>query len=251
MSSWTALANELSWWQAAGRTPTFWWRDDDATAPSTALERLLSIADSLRSPVAVAVIPAVAKAELAERLDDALVSVLQHGYAHANHAPAGEDKAELGHHRPLAVMLAELAEGARQLSGLFGVRSRPVLVPPWNLIDPSLLPVLPTIDFAGLSAYHARSSANPVFGLTVVNTHVDIVDWRAGRFFGETAALTMAVDHLAARRTGRADEKEATGLLTHHAVHEPAAWRFVERFVAAARSGGGRWLAAEDLFGAR
>jgi len=72
----------------------------------------------------------------------------------------------------------------------------------------------------------------------------------ARRFLGEAAALALTVHHLAARRIGRVDEAEATGLLTHHAVHEPAAWRFVERLIAAARSGGGRWLAAEELFGA-
>jgi hypothetical protein len=37
--------------------------------------------------------------------------------------------------------------------------------------------------------------------------------------------------------------------LTHHQQHEPAAWRFVERLIAAVRAGGGRWLGAEELFG--
>ena len=126
-----------------------------------------------------------------------------------------------------------------------------MLVPPWNRIDPALVALLPGIAFAGLSTYRARAGASPAFGLTLVNSHVDIVDWRARRFCGEAAALTLAVDHLAARRTRRADADEATGLLTHHAVHEPAAWRFVERLIAAVRTGGGRWLAAEELFGQR
>jgi hypothetical protein len=251
VSSWPALAAELSSWRAAGRKPTFWWRDDDAAAPSRGLDRLLAIAAGLRVPVALAVIPAAAETALAERLDDARVSVLQHGYAHANHAPAGAKKAELGHHRPLAAMLAELAEGARRLAELFGPRSRAVLVPPWNRIDPALVLVLPGIGFAGLSTYRARPDASPAFGLTLVNSHIDIVDWRAGRFLGEAAALALAVDHLAQRRAGRADAEEATGLLTHHAVHEPAAWRFVERLIAAVRSGGGHWLAAEELFAPR
>jgi hypothetical protein len=250
VSSWAALSVELELWRASGRTPTFWWRDDDATAPAKALDRLLAIAAGLRAPVALAVIPAAAETALAERLDDARVSILQHGYAHANHAPDGERKAELGHHRTPAVMLAELAEGARRLAGLFGGRSRPVLVPPWNRIDPALAVLLPGIALSGLSTYRARPSAHPAFGLTLVNTHVDIVDWNARRFLGEDAALALTVHHLAARRAGRVDETEATGLLTHHAVHEPAAWRFIERLIAAVRSGGGRWLAAEELFGA-
>jgi hypothetical protein len=251
VSSWAALATELSRWQATGRKPTFWWRDDDATAPGRALDRLLTIAAGLRAPVALAVIPAAAEAALAARLDDARVSVLQHGYAHANHAPAGEKKAELGHHRPLAAIVAELAAGAGRLGELFGVRSRPVLVPPWNRIDPALVAVLPGVAFTGLSTYRARPCASPAFGLTLVNSHIDIVDWQARCFLGETAALALAVDHLAARRAGRADAEEATGLLTHHAVHEAAAWRFVERLIAAVRTGGGRWLAAEELFGQR
>jgi hypothetical protein len=248
MSSWAALAAELARWRAEGRMATFWWRDDDATAPGRALDRLLTIAAGLRAPVALAVIPAAAEATLAERLDDARVAVLQHGYAHANHAPPGEKRAELGSHRPLAAMLAELADGARRLAELFGARSRPVLVPPWNRIDPGLVSLLPGIAIAGLSTYRARTVASPAFGLVQVNSHVDIVDWRARRFLGEGAALALAVEHLAARRTGRADAEEATGLLTHHAVHEPAAWRFVERLIAAVRTGGGRWLAAEELF---
>ncbi|HEX2116752.1 MAG TPA: hypothetical protein VHM01_20290, partial [Alphaproteobacteria bacterium] len=70
MSGWTALTEELDQWRAAGRAATFWWRDDDATAPSGALDRLLALHQKYATPLAIAVIPARAQPGLAERLTD-------------------------------------------------------------------------------------------------------------------------------------------------------------------------------------
>jgi len=90
---WKALARELDAWARAGRTATFWWRDDDAVAPTPALKRLLRLAGRHRTPIALAVIPRPAVKSLFDRLaDHANVRVLQHGYEHANHAPAGAKK---------------------------------------------------------------------------------------------------------------------------------------------------------------
>src|SRR5690348_9103787 len=62
-AEWSDLADELDCWQAAGRTATLWWRDDDAVAPGARLERMLSIAGGV--PVALAVIPGPAEPRLA------------------------------------------------------------------------------------------------------------------------------------------------------------------------------------------
>jgi hypothetical protein len=65
--------------------------------------------------------------------------------------------------------------------------------------------------------------------LNIVNTHVDVIDWHGGRgFLGEAAALDLLIGHLSARRQGRADPDEPTGLLTHHLVHDADTWRFLE-----------------------
>src|SRR5215467_3832339 len=97
-AGWPDLVDELDLWEETGRVATFWWRDDDAEAPSQALERLTSIAG--RIPVGLAVIPAAVQSELAEWLSDrarsapaARIDVLQHGWAHSNHS-AGAKKSE-------------------------------------------------------------------------------------------------------------------------------------------------------------
>jgi hypothetical protein len=100
----------------------------------------------------------------------------------------------------------------------------------------------------GFSAYGPRPTARPI-GIFHVNTHVDIIDWRGTRgFCGEEIALNAAVSHLAARRTGTADADEPTGWLTHHAVHDVAAWDFLERLFERTRRMSARWAAAESLF---
>ena len=56
MNPWTAFSNELDRWQEAGRTAAFWWRDDDAIAPTAALDRLAATGAGI--PKTLAVIPA-------------------------------------------------------------------------------------------------------------------------------------------------------------------------------------------------
>ena len=75
MSDWTALQEELEAWRASGRSATLWWRDDDATDCTPALERLLNLAGRYGVPVSLAVIPARATKGLAARLADAATPV--------------------------------------------------------------------------------------------------------------------------------------------------------------------------------
>ena len=223
-TAWDALARELDAWHEAGLRASLWWRDDDATRPGPRLDRLLAIAPGV--PRALAVVPERAERALAERLRDRPeVAVLQHGYAHRNHAPAGSRKAELGDDRPVALMLAELGRGRARLAALFGARFRPVLVPPWNRIAAALAGRLPDCGVEALSIY---GRARPTHRVPVVNAHADIIDWRGGRgFVGAEAALGRLVAHLEARRLGRDPADLPTGLLTHHRDHDEACWRFV------------------------
>lgn len=245
---WAALAAELDAWTGAGRTATLWWRDDDATAPGAALDRLLDLGARHGVPVALAVIPARAEPALAGALRGA--AVLQHGWSHANHAPPGAKKCELGDDRPVAAVTAELAEGWRRLSALVGPALLPVLVPPWNRIAPAVSAALPGLGFRALSTHREHDAAVP--GLAQINTHLDPVDWRGGGgFLGTDAALAGAVDHLRARRLGTVPDRP-TGLLTHHLAMDGATWDFVDRFLAvAAGHPAARWLAAPAMFGVR
>ncbi len=233
---WAALAVELNAWAAKGLQATLWWRDDDATRPGPLLDRLLALARDV--PLNLAVIPAEAQPSLARRLREHLreggaVSVLQHGYAHANHAPAPEKKAEYGPHRPVKEMIAELTTGRERMETLFGALFAPVLTPPWNRIAEELVPLLPEAGLYGLSCYGVRG---PSEASRVVNTYVDIIDWRGARgFTGEAAALALLTGHLAARRTGAAEFDEPTGILTHHRDHDAGCWDFLARLIAAVR----------------
>ena len=240
--SWRALEEELARWRHAGRTPDFWWRDDDATTPTPELRRLLALSAKSGAPLALAVIPLAAVPELFAELS---ASVLMHGTDHRNRAAAGEKKTEFAQSEDEEVALARLANGRAGLAALAGPAFVPVLAPPWNRFKQSLVPRLASVGLRGLSRYGARAMGQRL----EVNTHVDIIDWRGSRgFCGEEAVLDRVVKHLSARRNGTADAAEPTGLLTHHAVHDAAAWAFLERVFDRTRRLGARWEEAAALF---
>ncbi len=265
MTAWERLDEELEAWRQARRTASFWWRDDDAVEPSAPLDRLLRLADEHATPLALAVIPRHATAELAARLaqEPARVSVLQHGYDHANHAAAGEKSIELAPGRARVAICEELKRGRTMLVSLFGERAEPVLVPPWNRIGPDIVKELPGLGFRGLSLYTARAARTAAEGLVACNTHVDVLRWKPKReFLGEDAALDLLIGHLRARRAAareaaslagraepRVDPAEPTGLLTHHLVMDEAAWRFTARLVALLSDRpAARWLSSAEAF---
>lgn len=225
MSSWRAIDEELARWREAQREPVLWWRDDDAVDATPALDRLLALHRTHDVPLALAIVPAHATPALAERLASAPgVDLLQHGYAHTNHAPASDKRMELGLHRPAMFVLGELGTGRLALERLFGPRVLPVLVPPWNRIAPALVPTLPEVGYRGLSTFGIRRRAHPVSGLLQVNTHVDLIDWQSRRFVGEAAALSAFEQALAAARTGSG---EPLGVLSHHLAMDEGAWDFL------------------------
>ncbi len=249
-ASWATLRTELQRWRDAGLRATFWWRDDDAEDDSLQLNRLLQSAAALETPLALAVIPHGAGAGLVARLRASPdVDVLQHGYAHVNHAPPTEKKAELGAHREGERVMAELLAGRERLAALFDTY-RPVLVPPWNRIDRRLLPLVADHGFKGMSTFGPRAAAVDARGVRHVNTHADPIAWQdEKRFCGEAAALAQVLRHLSSRRTGAADGKEPTGLLTHHLVQDEACWAFCERLISETRAFDNvSWVAARELF---
>ena len=250
MSTWHALGEEATRWQESGRTAQLWWRDDDATDSEPALDRLLALHRATRVPLALAVVPAHATPALADRLAaESDVDLLQHGYAHLNHAAPGEKKAELGPHRPAMVVLGELGTGWLALERLFGDRALSVMVPPWNRIAPALVPTLPEIGFSGLSTFGPRGRVRPVRGLLQVNTHADLIDWKnGGGFAGEAAVLGALVAALAHARTVTA---EPVGLLSHHLAMDGGAWDFLRSVLEKASTLPGiRIRPAHELFSA-
>lgn len=254
MPGWDDLDRELDAWANVGRAATLWWRDDDAVAPTGQLDRLLAAIQGTGGqsvPVCLAVIPALARPELATAIAGReSVAILQHGYAHLNHAPSGEKKIELGGHRPKADVLRELAAGRERMADLFGLAALAVLVPPWNRISPDVAAALPAIGLGAISTFGPRPRTGLGREILEVNTHIDIMDWHdSRRFLGEAAALDQALRHLAARRQGSCDPDEPTGLLTHHLVHDEPAWRFVQAFLKRTLAHPAvRWLNGTEVF---
>ena len=226
--SWADFSAEV-----ARRKPVFWLRDDDAVAITPALQRLLSLSRENDVPLALAVIPDLAEPDLFRRIGDA--TVLQHGCDHRNRAAPGEKKTEFPIHEGMAQALDRLRLSHERLVSMAGSKALPVLAPPWNRMRAELAAALPRIGIRGFSSYGSKA---PVAGLAHVDTHVDIVAWRDGRrFIGDEEAARLAMTYVT--------RDEPVGWLTHHAVHDAAAWRFLERLFALE---GPRWAGAAELF---
>ena len=146
--------------------------------------------------------------------------------------------------------IARLTAARALLEALAGKRFLPILAPPWNRLPRHLAVPLAAAGFRGLSQYGARSSAAAAPRLRQVNTHVDLIAWHSGRgFVGEELALATATRHLAAKRMAAVDPDEATGWLSHHAVHDEAAWGFLEHLFESTRSlPAVAWRRPEELF---
>lgn len=220
---------------AAGTPAQFWLRDDDAVEPTAALDQLLA---RVPVPLTLAVIPAFVGAALVQRLaGEHHVTVAPHGWAHLNHAGEGQKKQELGDHRPVPVVLADIAMGAAKVQTLFGAQYTPVLVPPWNRIAPHVVAGLPGIGIKALSVYGPEKPGP----LPQINTHVDVMDWHGTR--GGRPDDALLAELAQSMQTGT-----PVGLLTHHLVHDAQVWGFLDRLLALTVGHPGcRWVGLADL----
>lgn len=217
------LMAELDQCAGAGQRITFWLRDDDAVTATPALDRLIALATTWDIPVVLAVIPMPAEPELVRSLAGARARIALHGFAHVNHAGLGEKKQELGPHRPAATVLDELGQGRDRLNALFPGRTAGMLVPPWNRIAADLVPHLPGLGLRWLSAFGPEPPTTPAANLVRIDCQLDIMDWRTRR--------SHPADILAVRLADLVRQRRRTpgpiGILTHHLVHDEAAWTFL------------------------
>lgn len=246
------LLQELDAWARARAVAALWWRDDDAAEPCPALDRLTRLGARHGVACGLAVIPARTGPALRDRVLAAPgLLVLQHGYAHVNHAPPGNGAWELGPHRSAATMLAELRAGMETLRELFGERFVPALVPPWNRMDPALLDHLPGLGLRGISASRRQGTAATPPGLRRADAHCDLLSWKNGpaRFAGSEKCVTNLTEHLKEKRSGRADPDEPTGVLTHHLEMDDDAWTFMDDLISATRSHpAAAWTSPADIW---
>jgi len=250
--NWGPLDAELAVWVDEGRTLPLWWRDDDAVTVTPALERMAELAAEYALPVYLAVIPEGAESVLADYVagTDWLLPAV-HGWAHANHEPASQKKAEFGASRPLMDRLADAQGGMLRLRGLFGTDLQPLFVPPWNRMGPDMAPGLAVAGYRAVSGFTPRDARWAAPGLERINTHLDPVAWKTTRGLADTDALLAGlVAQLKDRRDGRADGTEPFGLLTHHLIHGDDVWDFVTALLARLMAGPGRvWRMDTDLNG--
>jgi hypothetical protein len=137
----------------------------------------------------------------------------------------------------LARVADDLRQGLARLEHLLPDHLCPVLVPPWNRIAPGVVGALPGLGFAALSVFGPEQAA----ALPMVNTHVDIIDWRGTRGGRDDAPLLADL----ARAIGRGGP---VGILTHHLVHDAQAWGFLDRlFALTADHPACRWAGLRDL----
>ncbi len=222
-----------------GKLVRFWLRDDDAVEPGIALDRLLELGQTYSVPLILAVIPLSTGDALQQRLASAQqVAVAVHGWSHQNHAPAGEKKQELGSHRALPQLIAELTRGFNHLSGLYKTQFLPMLVPPWNRISDTLVPELGAIGFRALSTFGDQAHDS----IAMINTQIDIIDWKGNR--GGRTTHDLVTDIVVQLQASQ----EPIGVLTHHLVHDERAWKFVEQlFSVTSQHPAVRWLTADEL----
>lgn len=242
MTSWLQLETALDDAVGRGETIRFWWRDDDAGRTSPAFSRLLEMAESRNLQLALAVVPAWLEPDVQGQIaGNAEVTVLQHGYAHVDHARKDAKSIELGG-RSIERITKDLKTGFAILEDAFGAAFDPVLVPPWNRIDQKLYRHLRACGYRGLSVFGSRDDPDIVPGITLVNTHIDPIDWRGTRgFLGEEVMLGRLMDQL--------DLDEPIGILSHHLVMDEPCWTFLERlFSLLAHHPAARLCSASHLF---
>ena len=246
-AEWSDLVDELDRWGLAGCAAALWWRDDDAVTLTPQLDELLQLADEV--PIALAVIPALARPELASALHGRpRVAVLQHGWQHANRAKDGK-KSEYPEARSAAVVAAEIGAGHARLNALFGRRAVAVLAPPWNRFADEFLPLLCANGIAGISTMVSPSGAALPPGLIAIDVHVDLVAWHQGRgFIGTAAALGGLVGQLRAKRLGAVATGGPIGILTHHLIMDGPTAAFLDRLIPLVRDhAASHWAHAPEL----
>ena len=214
------LDGELARWRRRGVRPRLWWRDDDVRGPTPALDRLLGLTHG--RPIALAAIPDGDLEGLARRISGLRhVSVGQHGLDHVNRRDAGPPS-EYGSAPSLGQVAARVGEGLQRMRAA-GLEPR-FYTPPWNTVDPGLAPALAGLGFPLLSAgdvqvVHAS--------LPYASAEIDVLAWKRGPAFKGVARVLTELRRALEDRRERQDFHRPIGLLTHHLVHDEAAWRFL------------------------
>jgi hypothetical protein len=244
MARWEEIEQELQLWAVARKTAQFWWRDDDAVAVTPALEQLVGLQQKFDVPLVLAVIPANLESGLADRVNPIQkIGIVQHGYAHINHAQTGEKTSEFPDSRDFDKMMTQIDDGWNRMSEFRNLEK--VFVPPWNRVSPNVTAELLAREYTAVSTFTPRTAQG------MINAHADIIDWRRHRgFAGDEKALENILLHLRGKRLGEFDQDEPTGLLSHHLDHDDGCWTFIDTFLGWTQDQQAvEWVSGDQLFG--
>ena len=127
-------------------------------------------------------------------------------------------------------------------------RALPVLVPPWHRISSDVVQRLPQLGYSGLSTFADAFTAPQIEGLTVENSHLDLIDWRGTRGGRDHQEL---LDDLIELIEVRTPAGLPIGILSHHLVHDEVVWSFLDK-LAGVLDGhpGAFWRQPSELFSA-
>ena len=246
---WTPVLREIRHWQTQGKTARLWLRDDDAIEPSARFEQMASLVSGHNIPITLAVIPEPASEALAISVKSWTgCTVAMHGFAHKNHADAKDKKSEFGLQRTAEEVSGELETGLAKMRRLFGDKFNNMFVPPWNRFDQCHVGLLVKAGFETLSTFGWKDANVGSASIFVLNTHIDIIDWkrtRAGKPIG------ILINELAnALTTARQNNCAPIGILCHHLVHDEQAWRFLQSLMNLVEENKNmRWCSSERLTG--
>lgn len=241
------MRDELDCWEQCGARARFWWRDDDADIPCSSFNLLMQLARDF-NPV-VAAIPGRLRHEAATMMSASGVSVVQHGWDHANNSTS-KQPSEFPEDVNLDNALSNLKYGANILQSYFGDHFFPFLVPPWHNCCSQVVNNLDSIGLLGVSSGISRTC--PVPG--PLDISIDINNWsNGGKFIGNEELVRRVVVLLRRRRTGLLPLHRPIGILSHHKRFDSDAISALEiLFSALLQHPAVEWLNAEALFfGAR
>ncbi len=247
---WDPVRDELARWQDEQRIARLWLRDDDAVSVTPALVRLAAHCAAGGIPWLVAAVPCHAAEELSAFVAaEPLAEAAAHGWRHRDHATPGGSKEEFPAHRPRAEVRRELGLARARVATMFGAKAVPIYVPPWNRMAPAVAALLPDLGYRALSALGRKPMFAPPAPIRELNASLDIIDWRRSRACRDPDELTQCLAEELAWSRGNGEPP--VGILTHHLVHDEAAWRFLEElFAETAAHASVRWSRPSELIGA-
>jgi hypothetical protein len=153
--------------------------------------------------------------------------------------------------RAFEEVVYEIATGQALLRDTFAQQALPVFVPPCHLYSDRFLPILAAHGVKWISRVGPRRLWGCKLGVQDVNVHADLMDWRTRGvdYPPPSRSIENMLNHLRARRLGRIDIREPTGIYTHHLYHDAKSWAFIAEFLAVTGEHKSvKWLSAYDIF---